>query len=95
VFLDALKDFGFRYSTQGGVSVGIEDMEIPPEKDVIIREAEDDVARFTRAYKPTASSPTASATTRSSTPGRTPTTTWRTPWWADSRGRETASTRCT
>ncbi|MQA91658.1 MAG: DNA-directed RNA polymerase subunit beta' [Gemmatimonas sp.] len=51
VFLDALKDFGFRYSTQGGVSVGIEDMEIPPEKDQILREADDDVARFTRAYQ--------------------------------------------
>nr|MBA2670448.1 DNA-directed RNA polymerase subunit beta' [Gemmatimonadota bacterium] len=50
VFLDALKDFGFRYSTQGGISVGIEDMEIPAEKDVILKEAEDDVARFTRAY---------------------------------------------
>jgi DNA-directed RNA polymerase subunit beta' len=50
VFLDALKDFGFRYSTQGGISVGIEDMEIPAEKDVILKEAEEDVARFTRAY---------------------------------------------
>jgi DNA-directed RNA polymerase subunit beta' len=50
VFLDALKDFGFRYSTMGGVSVGIEDMEIPAEKDTILREAEEDVARFTRAY---------------------------------------------
>jgi DNA-directed RNA polymerase subunit beta' len=50
VFLDALKDFGFRYSTQGGVSVGIEDMEIPAEKNTILREAEEDVARFTRAY---------------------------------------------
>jgi DNA-directed RNA polymerase subunit beta' len=50
VFLDALKDFGFRYSTQGGVSVGIEDMEIPAAKDTILRDAEDDVARFTRAY---------------------------------------------
>jgi DNA-directed RNA polymerase subunit beta' len=50
VFLDALKDFGFRYSTQGGVSVGIEDMEIPAEKNAILSEAEDDVARFTRAY---------------------------------------------
>src|SRR5690606_12502303 len=50
VFLDALKDFGIRYSTQGGVSVGIEDMEIPAEKEVILREAEEDVARFTRAY---------------------------------------------
>ena len=51
VFLDALKDFGFRYSTRGGVSVGIEDMAIPAEKDEILREAEDDVARFTRAYE--------------------------------------------
>jgi DNA-directed RNA polymerase subunit beta' len=51
IFLDALKDFGFRFSTQGGVSVGIEDMEIPPEKDQILREADDDVARFTRAYQ--------------------------------------------
>jgi DNA-directed RNA polymerase subunit beta' len=50
VFLDALKDFGFRYSTQGGVSVGIEDMEIPADKNTILKEAEDDVARFTRAY---------------------------------------------
>ena len=51
VFLDALKDFGFRYSTLGGVSVGIEDMEIPAAKDEILREADEDVARFTRAYE--------------------------------------------
>jgi DNA-directed RNA polymerase subunit beta' len=50
VFLDDLKAFGFKYSTAGGVSVGIEDMKIPGEKDEILREAEDDVARFTRAY---------------------------------------------
>jgi DNA-directed RNA polymerase subunit beta' len=50
VFLDDLKAFGFRYSTAGGISVGIEDMEIPAEKGDILREAEDDVARFTRAY---------------------------------------------
>jgi DNA-directed RNA polymerase subunit beta' len=51
IFLDALKDFGFKYSTHGGVSVGIEDMEIPPEKDQILREADEDVTRFTRAYQ--------------------------------------------
>ncbi|HET6765327.1 MAG TPA: DNA-directed RNA polymerase subunit beta' [Longimicrobiaceae bacterium] len=50
VFLDDLKAFGFRYSTAGGVSVGIEDMKIPADKEQILREAEDDVARFTRAY---------------------------------------------
>ena len=31
-FLDKLKNFGFRYATQGGVSVGMEDMVIPAEK---------------------------------------------------------------
>ncbi|MEX0912258.1 MAG: DNA-directed RNA polymerase subunit beta', partial [Gemmatimonadota bacterium] len=51
IFLDSLKDFGFRYSTQGGVSVGIEDMEIPPDKDQILKEADEDVGRFTRAYQ--------------------------------------------
>jgi DNA-directed RNA polymerase subunit beta' len=50
VFLDALKTFGFRYSTLAGVSVGIEDMKIPAEKEEILREADEDVARFTRAY---------------------------------------------
>jgi DNA-directed RNA polymerase subunit beta' len=50
VFLDALKTFGFRYATLAGVSVGIEDMKIPAEKDAILREADDDVSRFTRAY---------------------------------------------
>jgi len=49
-FLDNLKDFGFRYATLGGLSVGIEDMEIPPEKLEILRDAEEQVARFQRAY---------------------------------------------
>ncbi len=49
-FLDSLKDFGFRYATLGGVSVGMEDMVIPAEKAKILAEAQDDVDRFTRAY---------------------------------------------
>ncbi len=49
-FLDHLKDFGFRYATMGGVSVGIDDMEVPPEKVEILREAEEQVTRFQRAY---------------------------------------------
>jgi DNA-directed RNA polymerase beta' subunit len=31
-FLDAMKDFGFRYATMGGISVGIDDLEVPFEK---------------------------------------------------------------
>ena len=50
-FLDALKDFGFRYSTQGGISVGLVDLQIPGEKGEILREADEEVTRFTRAYQ--------------------------------------------
>jgi len=28
-FLDQLKEFGFRYATIGGVSIGVADLEIP------------------------------------------------------------------
>ncbi len=49
-FLDHMKDFGFRYATMGGISVGIVDLEVPIEKTEIIREAEEQVARFQKAY---------------------------------------------
>ncbi|GMV07952.1 MAG: DNA-directed RNA polymerase subunit beta' [Gemmatimonadota bacterium] len=49
-FLDALKDFGFRYATMGGISVGIEDMEVPGEKSEILKDADEQVTRFQRAY---------------------------------------------
>jgi DNA-directed RNA polymerase subunit beta' len=49
-FLDNLKDFGFRYATMGGVSVGVADLEIPLEKLEILAEADEQVARFQKAY---------------------------------------------
>ena len=49
-FLDHLKDFGFRYATMGGVSVGIADLEVPEEKLQIIHEASEQVTRFQQAY---------------------------------------------
>ena len=49
-FLDDLKDFGFRYATQGGVSVGIDDLEVPPEKAELLGEAAGQVARYQKAY---------------------------------------------
>ena len=49
-FLDRLKDFGFRNATRGGVSIGMEDMYIPAEKEGLLREAEQRVERFQRAY---------------------------------------------
>jgi len=49
-FLDALKEFGFRYATIGGVSIGVEDLEIPLEKAQLLHDAEQRVERFQRAY---------------------------------------------
>ena len=49
-FLDHLKNFGFGYATMGGISVGISDLEVPHEKAAILKEAEEEVARFQKAY---------------------------------------------
>jgi DNA-directed RNA polymerase subunit beta' len=49
-FLDALKDFGFRYATMGGISVGIDDLQVPSEKAEILKDADEQVARFQKAY---------------------------------------------
>ncbi|HMG01080.1 MAG TPA: DNA-directed RNA polymerase subunit beta', partial [Gemmatimonadaceae bacterium] len=50
-FLDRLKDFGFRYATRGGISIGIEDLHIPAEKETLLAEAEERVNRFQKAYQ--------------------------------------------
>ena len=50
-FLDRLKEFGFRYATRGGVSIGIEDLHIPAEKETLLNEAEERVNRFQKAYQ--------------------------------------------
>ena len=49
-FLDSLKEFGFRYATMGGVSIGVADLEIPSEKSALLHDAEARVERFQRAY---------------------------------------------
>src|SRR5207237_6069084 len=49
-FLDRLKDFGFRFATRGGISIGIEDLHIPAEKETLLSEAEERVTRYQRAY---------------------------------------------
>ncbi len=49
-FLDRLKRFGFDFATTGGISIGIEDLEIPAEKAELLDEAQKRVERFQRAY---------------------------------------------
>src|ERR1017187_5092965 len=49
-FLDRLKRFGFEFATGGGISIGIEDLEIPTEKHELLAEAQKRVERFQKAY---------------------------------------------
>jgi DNA-directed RNA polymerase subunit beta' len=49
-FLDRLKEAGFRYATMGGVSIGVEDLQIPAEKAEMIADATARVERFQKAY---------------------------------------------
>ncbi|MEK7330883.1 MAG: DNA-directed RNA polymerase subunit beta', partial [Candidatus Eisenbacteria bacterium] len=49
--LDALKDLGFRFATQAGFTVGIDDVRIPPEKHEIIARARADVAQINLNYR--------------------------------------------
>ena len=50
-FLDRLKDIGFRYATECGLSVGLDDVIVPPEKDEFIGKAEKEVKNIIKNYE--------------------------------------------
>ena len=49
--LDKIKELGFEYSTWSGVSWGIDDLVVPPEKPKIMEEAEKEVEKIEEHYK--------------------------------------------
>lgn len=49
--LDNIKHIGFLYSTLGGISIGIEDMVIPPEKNELVKRAREEVIKVENQYK--------------------------------------------
>jgi DNA-directed RNA polymerase subunit beta' len=49
--LDALKDLGFKYATQAGFTVGIDDVRIPPEKHEIVQRAQRAVSQINNNYR--------------------------------------------
>ena len=51
VVADRLKKLGFKYSTKGGISIGVEDVEIPPEKEELLKEADVKVANIDKQYR--------------------------------------------
>jgi DNA-directed RNA polymerase subunit beta' len=49
--LDNIKHVGFLYSTLGGISIGIEDMVVPPEKGRLVKLAREQVIKVDNQYK--------------------------------------------
>ncbi|MDR2296585.1 MAG: DNA-directed RNA polymerase subunit beta', partial [Clostridiales Family XIII bacterium] len=51
LMLDYIKDVGFHYSTVAAVTISVSDMEIPDEKERIVTEAEQKIAKYEAAYR--------------------------------------------
>jgi DNA-directed RNA polymerase subunit beta' len=49
--LDKIKALGFKYSTQGAITISMEDVVVPPEKDKLISKAEEEVDKFEKSYR--------------------------------------------
>lgn len=50
-YLDKIKDLGFEFATKAGISWGMDDLVVPPEKGGIISEAEKQVEKIDKHYK--------------------------------------------
>jgi DNA-directed RNA polymerase subunit beta' len=48
---DALRSWGYEYSTRSGSSISIEDLRVPPEKGVILTKATNEVAEIDNSYR--------------------------------------------
>jgi DNA-directed RNA polymerase subunit beta' len=49
--LDEIKNLGFLYATRAGISIGIDDMVVPGEKQALVREAEKEVVAVENQYQ--------------------------------------------
>ena len=48
--LDSLKEVGFRFATRSGLTIGIDDIEVPPQKQGILKEADEKVKKEDSYY---------------------------------------------
>ncbi len=51
VMLDNIKSLGYKYSTVSAITVSVADMEVPPERDQILKEADEAVDKVYKNYK--------------------------------------------
>lgn len=49
-FLDSVKDVGFEFATKGGITIGIDDLKIPADKQKIVEEAEREKKKVEKNY---------------------------------------------
>ncbi|KZE37371.1 DNA-directed RNA polymerase subunit beta' [Bhargavaea cecembensis] len=49
--LDRMKDLGFKYSTRAGITIGISDIVVLPNKGAILQEAQDKVDKVTKQFR--------------------------------------------
>ena len=49
--LDAIKAQGFNYSTRSGITVSVQDAVIPPEKAVLIADAEEEIEKINKSFR--------------------------------------------
>ena len=50
-FLEELKSVGFHYATEAGISLGFDDLKIPPRKNFILDQAENQITQTERFYR--------------------------------------------
>ncbi len=89
--LDNLKNLGFHYATRAGVTIGIEDVTVPPRPSRRSWTSTRSAPRRWRRSTARASSPTTSAVRSSSRSGRRRPTRSRTPWRRSSPPRTRSS----
>ncbi len=51
IFVDKLKNLGFEYSTKAGISIGVEDLEIPKEKKTILNKTLKKIQNIEKEYR--------------------------------------------
>ena len=49
--LDEIKELGFKYSTKGAITISMEDVIVPKEKEELISKAEEEVDKFEKSYR--------------------------------------------
>ena len=49
--LDSIKETGFKYATKSGLTIGIDDIEVPPEKTSILEDVEKKIEKIEDYYK--------------------------------------------